>query len=56
MTDLRELDTSVKMVQRALDVQDFETACNNFGKTIMLVNVVQPRYKIKDLQKFDQLK
>lgn len=56
MTDLRELDASVKMVQRALDTLDIETASHFFGKVIMLVNVIQPRLQIRDLSKFDNLK
>jgi len=56
MTDLLELESSVKMVQRALDSVDIETASHFFGKVIMLVKVIQPRLPIRDLSKFDSLK
>jgi hypothetical protein len=56
MTDLKELDSSVKMVQKALDALDIESASHFFGKAKALVNVVEPRLPIRDMAKFEALK
>ena len=56
IADLKELDSSVKMVHRALDQQDIETTSHFFAKSLGLVGVVKARMPISDMQKFDNLK
>ena len=56
ITDLKELDTSFRTVQKSLRENDIETASTFFGKVICLVDAIQPRYAIADMTKFTELK
>jgi hypothetical protein len=43
ITDIRELDLSLKQAQKAIDNNEVETASHFLGKVISLIQAIQPR-------------